>query len=122
MIDHPYQSDSIAPFEIITGSLSGNYYVKLEEVGAATLPITMFIQGGETLEIEMPLGSFQMKYAVGDVWYGEEFLFGPETQYYLTEQIFDFTQDSEGVSGWPVELIDQAGGNLETTSVDPENW
>ncbi len=45
------------------------------------------------IEIKVPLGSYIVKYAVGEKWYGEKYLFGPETRYNKADEKFVFEFD-----------------------------
>jgi hypothetical protein len=82
----------------------------------------IFIQAGQTAELLLPAdsgGSFRLYYATGESWYGQEFLFGEETQYYKTDETMGIRE--AGVA-WEVELIRQVGGNLSTSSALPSDF
>lgn len=114
------------PLTIKTASKS-NYYVKLQKVGTTsnTPVMTMFIRGGETLSTKVPPGNYVVKYATGDDWHGEEYLFWDTTRFYKTDEVFEFIVETEYVGsgvhyvyrGYTVELIEQISGNLETTEI-----
>ena len=116
-----YLGGLVAPFEVIT-SPGANYFVKLVEPTSGTTVVDVFIRGGERMQIDVPLGTFEMRYAAGQTWYGAEHLFGPATNYNKSDRLFSFTSDYQGVSGYTVELILQTDGNLRTRSIDASEF
>lgn len=128
--------DGCAPFTVSAGS---NVYLVLDPVDLSAnitnglgqqqvllnekyMELRVFIRSGMTFETDVPLGSYEVYYATGDTWYGEEELFGPDTRYYKCDGTFDFTQDSEGYNGWTLTLTAVYGGNLDTDLVDESDF
>ena len=107
----PYSASS--PLTIITPAGGTDYYIKLVKFNSNTIPITIFINGGDTFKMDVPDGSYKMKYASGTTWYGETHLFGPDTRYSAMDDSFEFSNQS----GWAVELTPQTEGNLSETSL-----
>ncbi len=105
--------DRVAPLTIKTRA-GGKYFVKLENVVSTEVVMTFFIFGGDTLRATVPEGSFVLKYATGDRWCGEGYLFGEDT---VTQQADDIFIFDEG-RGYTVELIKRKGGNLRTRTID----
>jgi hypothetical protein len=112
------QSNSTGPLTIKTRTGSGNYYVKLVEKHSGTTRMTIFIRSGETTSMAVPSGTYEMRYATGQTWYGEETLFGDSTSYNKADSDFTF---SSGL-GYTVELYLQQFGNLETESINKDNF
>lgn len=108
--------ERVAPLTIITKS-NYSFFVKLEDQWSKKTILTLFIRPNNTLNIDVPLGYYQIKYATGDKWYGEEFLFGPETQYNKANEIFEFTFDGNQYNGYTIELFSQINGNLSTSKI-----
>ena len=114
----------------IKTSTGSNYYVKLEdELGRIVL--TAYVTGGRDLTTNVPVGRFTMKYAVGETWYGTEYLFGPgeRTRTWKADELFEFDETHEQTWGGSteisysvvtVELILQVAGNLETQPIPRE--
>lgn len=107
-----------SPLQIKTNSGS-HYWVKIvnayderEEL------VSYFIRGGETLDVTLPVGSYVVKYAYGDTWYGEEHLFGENTGYSKADEVFEFYHNQ----GYVIELIQQLNGNLHTTIIDESQF
>lgn len=109
-------AELVAPLEIRTKPGSGNYYVKISRIVGDRLILsrTAFIRDGGTLNTTMPLGDFEIRYAVGKNWYGIERLFGKSTSYAKADDVFSFEETPQGYSGFTVELYRQFNGNLET--------
>ncbi|GEM_PF-2860719 len=111
----------VAPLTV-RASAGTNYYVKLEDIQTRREVASFFIRAGETLNVNVPAGRYEMKYATGPNWYGPKYLFGPQTAYSKAEAVFDFSFDGYRYSGYTVELIQQAGGNLSTGQINPSQW
>lgn len=111
----------LAPLQIITRSNS-NYYVKLENVITGRIILSVFIRSYENVNIDVPLGSYIMKYATGYKWYGEKYLFGPNTSYSKADQVFNFSIINNQYSGYTVELYLQNNGNLRTQDISPKDF
>ena len=111
----------LAPFEIVT-SPGYDYLVKLVDFTSSRDVMTIYVTGGVPLEVLVPLGSYGMKYASGVVWQGGAALFGPETSYSKTDDVFTFIEDSQGYSGYTVELILQTDGNLTTEAINADEF
>lgn len=113
----------LAPLEIKTPYGSSDYYfVKLVNVSTNRADMELFIHGGRTIEIKVPLGTYIMKYANGTKWYGREHNFGPETVYSKADSLFSFTKDYSGYSGYTVTLYKVQNGNLETEQITAEEF
>ena len=113
--------EAIAPFEIQTSG-GGNYLVKLEDAYRGTDVMDVFVRGGDTIEVEVPLGNYVVKYASGMTWYGYDYLFGPETGYNKAESTFNFRSDGYQISGYTITLYQVAGGNLHTSRLSPAEF
>jgi hypothetical protein len=119
----PFSNKGVAPLEVKT-NFGANYFIKLIDVDTKQIKMSAFIEGGKTFKILVPLGSYQLKYATGKVWMGENHYFGPNglTSYSKTNAIFDFTKNHQGYSGYTVELILQSHGNLSTEQISSDDF
>ena len=114
-------SKRIAPFEIKTDT--GSYYlVKLEDVYNNSRYFMIFIHGGQTVNIKVPLGNYVMKYCTGKDWYGYKELFGPDGSYSKSEDLFNFIITDNQVSGFTVTLYGVVSGNLETHAINRKDF
>ena len=108
----------LAPLEIKT-SLGSNYLVKLEDVSSEQNVIDVFVHGGNTVKIKVPLGSYLIKYASGEIWYGYQYNFGPEGSYNKADQVFHFRYEGQG---YTITLYRVSGGNLNFTQINPAKF
>ena len=111
----------VAPLEIKTGA-GNNYYIKIVNVSSNQTALIAYIVGGRRFEVEMPLGTYEIRYAAGNIWYGTQHYFGPDTAFSKANELFHFTFDGYRYSGYTVELILQAHGNLRTVHIDQSNF
>lgn len=115
---------AIAPFRIVTGwkNIGSNFFVKVVSARDKRVALKLFIQGGRIVDAELPLGEFEVRYAVGERWYGEELCFGPETRYYRADEVFHFTKSGDQIQGYTIELTERVGGNLDTDEMTAEDF
>ncbi|ACT60558.1 hypothetical protein [Hirschia baltica] len=115
--------EAIAPLELVT-SRGADYYIKLADTVTDRDAMAIFVRGGQLIEVEVPLGSYHLKYASGAVWRGEEALFGPDelTTYSVAGKSMDFKMTGDYVSGYTIELILQRDGNLATRRLAAEDF
>ena len=74
-------ASNTAPFRILTSGGDTHYFVKLEESGTGRSALTVFVRSGQQVDIRVPFGTYIVKYASGQKWYGYQHLFGPNTAY-----------------------------------------
>ncbi len=115
------KAEAIAPLNISTGS-DRNYFIKLIDKSTGQVAVTVFVRGGQFVNIKMPLGLYEFRYASGTQWYGEEQLFGPGTDCQKADKVFDFYRNGSQIMGHTVQLIKQVNGNLPTTSVSKNSF
>jgi len=116
-------SGGVAPLEIKTSAAGDyHYFVKIVDTSSAKELGSYFIRSGEVLDIKVPIGTYEIKYATGNKWYGTSYLFGPETVYSKADSTLDFSFDGYQYSGYTVELIMQQNGNLRTSGIEPSQW
>lgn len=115
-------SNGVAPFTIRTKTDGVHFYVKLTMASSGQVVGIYFIRAGESVDLQVPLGNYELKYASGKNWYGENFLFGPNTGYHKADTQFNFYDDGSSISGYTVELFQQANGNLHTSGISPNQF
>ena len=113
--------EPIAPFQIQTRG-AGGYLLKLEDAYRGTDVMDIFVRGGDTVEVEVPLGNYVVKYAAGDTWYGYDYHFGPETTYTKAETTFDFRDDGYQITGYTVTLYQVRDGNMQMRRLSPADF
>jgi hypothetical protein len=79
---------------------------------------------GQTLQSDVPLGQFVLKYATGESWCGEIDMFGTETEFHKADVVLRFARqgsdDDYTITGNTIELILQVNGNLKTSKIRRE--
>ena len=111
----------VAPLEFNTAGNS-HFYIKLVDHTTGKTVMTVFVRSGSRVDVDVPLGDYIIKYASGDSWYGEEHLFGDETSYIAADDVFNFYQTDEGVSGYTITLYQVPGGNLQTNEIEASDF
>lgn len=110
------------PFSVVTRDDERNFFVLLEDWNTGKHIIGIFVRGGKTVKVNVPNGSFRLKYATGINWYGEEDMFGKETSYHQADSQFEFSNRNGVIQGFSVELFLQENGNLETSLINKSDW
>lgn len=113
--------DPVAPLEIKSPAGS-HYLVKLSGYYSGKDVLSVFVHGGRTVALDVPLGTYSIKYASGERWYGPEHLFGPDTVYSKAESSFEFRRVGDQISGYTLTLHKVLHGNLHTSTISPEEF
>jgi len=116
-----YTAERIAPFEIRTSGRQ-HYLVKLVDVITKTPVLTVFVEGGRTVTLDVPLGTYEVRYTCGNSWYGYKYLFGDSGSYSKADQTFTFSRSLDQVGGYTITLYPVANGNLNTRRIAPTEF
>lgn len=111
-------AEPLAPLAI-DAPIGTNYYVKLVSTSTGQAVMTVFVRGGSSVEVSVPLGEYVLKYAAGETWYGPEHLFGRSTSFSKANQNLLFNYDGSGYNGHAIKLFKVRNGNLRTVSIRP---
>ncbi len=122
LVNRYSKKSRVAPFTVKTSDDGVDYFVKLVNQETGDVDYEYYIHEGETLSVEVALGTYTLKYASGEIWYGTEHLFGPDTEYYEGGDDLRFYQSSTTIHGFSVTLYKVVGGNFDTTKIDPEDF
>ena len=87
---HLTRSEAVAPFKVETQA-GRNYLLKLSDPQSGRDVAKLYVAGGQPAEFLVPLGTYGVKFATGEKWYGDKHLFGPSTQYGKFDELMDFT-------------------------------
>ncbi len=115
-------SEFVAPLKIQTDSTLGNYFIKLSNADTDEIVMTFFIRSGESLDTKIPLGIYNFRYAYGDLWYGDIYLFGPNTTRIKATDPLNFYYDGNQFCGMIIKLIKQVDGNMDSNFISESNW
>lgn len=121
VISANFKGKGVAPLSIKTQS-GTHYYVKVYDWNTKAEILAAFVRGGEPFETTVPVGSYEIKYAAGQSWYGPILDFGESAAYSRCDDRFDFTETFSGYNGFTIELIMQQFGNLETDPIAAEDF
>ena len=66
--------------------------------------IRFFVRPHSTAKIDMPTGTYELRYAYGSTWYGTADLFGSSTRYQKDEEAYPFTSTSTSSTIWTVSF------------------
>lgn len=110
--------DPLAPLKITVPSGDEYYYVVLSSVVTRERIVSLFIHPGKTVEIDVPLGRYNIYYCCGTSWYGSELLFGDNGSYCTSDDVLVFDDDGEYYNGYEFTLYPVFDGNWDTRDVD----
>lgn len=113
------KSRRIAPLKIDMPHTDLAYFLKLMNPTTGEAIMTMMARGGEVLQVDVPLGTYRLRYAYGPVWFGEENKFGEDTRATEADADLTFSIVGDYASGHEIELVQQLNGNLRERSLDP---
>ncbi len=125
------------PFVVHTDE-GENYYIYLKYIGAPSYSvekreknpkasnnennISVYAVGGKTINIDVPIGKYEMYYCTGDVFYGNEKRFGDETRAYVADDILVFYVDDNYYQGNEITLYSVVNGNMDTSVINIDDF
>jgi len=114
-----------APFKI-DNSQGDHALIKLVDANTGSDVLTIFVRAGSIAETEVPLGTYQARYASGTTWYGYTYYFGPGTSYSKADRYLGFYEEETAlgsrVSGCEITLYKVRHGNLSTSRINPSQF
>jgi hypothetical protein len=103
-----------------------HYFVRVSDWKSNQMALTAFIRAGETLELELPLKHYRVRYAIGVQWYGEQHLFGEATRYI---QLMDIDNPKQPLKldlsqrNWHVALFPCGPeGTMKQEPINPDDF
>jgi hypothetical protein len=113
-------SSSFGSISIQTRFGAGNLWVKIVEAYGSQRAVTvLFIRAGDSYMINLPSGTYRIKMASGDTWYGTKDLFGSKTSYSVADDTFPIARRGDS---WTVQLIPQVNGNLQEKTISASDF
>ncbi len=114
-----YADSDINNFTIETTYSENNryYFIKICKPNTTTAVQTVFIHAGNTAELYVPNGTYEVKWVSGNSWYGKEYNFNNHSAQKADDL---FTFDDEHI--WTIKLYPVYNGNLGTDTIDIENF
>lgn len=99
-----------------------NYFLKLSDWTSNAPAVELFVRGGETVDVEIPFGTYRVRMAAGTTWYGEKTRFGPDTAYTQIDQPMTFAVEGDRLVGHQLELSLVRDGNLRPSRINPDQF
>ena len=116
-IDHTL-SANIAQLKVRCAA--GNYYLlKLVDSGTGKLITSVFIYGGSSAVIDVPLGKFNVRYSYGQHWFGYRSGFGPKAPSVRGKELLTFEVKGAHASAYAISLIPST---VSSESLHPEPY
>ena len=115
-------AEARAPFDV-TASDSHDFYLVLSENGKAAR--CYYIRHGETLSVSVPLGTYSLYYACApyqSAWYGVDKLWGSDTEFYKSSDVWDFTIEDGYYVGYTLSLSLVSNGNTHSDETSEYTW
>jgi hypothetical protein len=97
----------------ITNSPDAHTLIKLVRVLDGIEVMSIFLRAGDTIEVAVPPGTYQIKMASGQTWYGDAVRFGPNTSYGILNKALTFMNDGTQLLGHGLSLTRVREGNLK---------
>lgn len=110
-----YRCDSILK---INTSKDASYVVKIVDPYNGEVIMMFYLPAGISQEIDVPSGTFEIRYTSGTEWFGDDEMFGDKGTYAKADQTFCF---SDG-SGYELTLYRVRNGNLHTSKIRKEDF
>lgn len=108
--------------QIITGENGPNFFLKLLEDNSKKVVLTAFVKAGDTILLQIPPGTYSVKFASGPVWYGTKFLFGDATNYSRIKDPLIFSIENNQMKGHSITLKPVFNGNLKRQNINPDDF
>lgn len=112
--------EGLAPFEV-NAPIDFDCYVYLHCVDVyygSNRDISFYVRKGMSFELLVPLGTYELYYATGDGWVSsdarDKMVFGNDTTWNVSNDIFYFTDDDNSYNGYTVTLYSVYNGNMDT--------
>jgi hypothetical protein len=116
-----YEKESNPPLKI-NNSPDSNSLVKLIRVSDGAEVMSIFIRANESVELGVPPGTYQVKVASGQTWYGDAVRFGPNTSYAVLEKPFTFKVEGVQLMGHELSLTQVRHGNLRQSPLGAKDF
>jgi hypothetical protein len=116
------RKNAIAPLTI-ESEAGTNYLVKLVNAADENDQIMVYVKGGESYSTKVPLGSYRIRAASGNTWYGRSELFGPDTEFFRLRgkkgssieetPLFQFKREGNKILGMTLSFKKVSYTNME---------
>ena len=112
-----YKYEPLPPFKISSSATGTHCLLKLYDSITNVPALSIFLRAGDETKVSVPVGIYKVRLACGIHWYGEKYLFGPNTSYSELDSLMNFKVQGNELSGEEIKLIPQINGNLTRTRI-----
>ena len=102
-----------------------NFYIYMKDQNGDN-DYSFYVEGGQTVVKNVPVGQYKIFYCSGREWYGVENKFGRKTYMQTSDKIISFTSTVDAnriyYGGHTIKLYPVANGNLPTRTIGPNNF
>ena len=110
-----FRCDSILK---INTSMDASYIIKVVDPHDGDVIMMCYLPAGMSQEIDLPSGTFEVRYTCGTEWFGDDEMFGPNGVYAKADKLFTFSKGS----GYELTLYRVPHGNLRTSTMKREDF
>ena len=107
---------------------AGDYpaFIKLVNTKDAKSAISFYVRAHGKTTVHVKNGTYEVRYATGEKWFGSKELFGSGTRYKIFDDKFSFTTKNNGryinYTTWSVTLYSVAGGTGSTSTIPEDRF
>lgn len=101
-------------FKIHTPANYDSHYIKIIDTSTGEPFMKIYIREGDTITVYLPVGSYRIRYATGEHWYGYDELFGTDGEYFKFNEVVKIKKDTK----YTLTLYRESESNLSTSALD----
>lgn len=101
-------------FKIHTPANYDSHYIKIIDTSTGEPFMKIYIREGDTITVYLPVGSYRIRYATGEHWYGYDELFGTDGEYFKFNEVVSIKKDTK----YTLTLYRESESNLTTSVLD----
>lgn len=102
----------------VNTSRDASYVIKIVDPKDGEVIMMCYLPSGISQEIDLPSGTFEIRYTCGTEWFGNDKMFGDKGTYAKADHTFQFSRGS----GYELTLHRVRNGNLHTTKMRKEDF
>ncbi len=116
----PPEPDAVGTFKVQAPD-EAHAFVKLIDAASGRIAAAFFVRAGHSAQVEVPLGTYRLRYAAGTQWFGHACLFGRNTQFRRAEGRYPIERwrsaSGERITRQLVDLAAQLGRGPRTVRI-----
>lgn len=96
----------------VKASRGANFFIHVNDASSDRTVLWLFVRSGDEVAVRLVPGTYRIKFASGENWYGEKIRFGPSTAYSMIKEPMTFTVTGRQLLGHEIILDLVPHGNL----------